>query len=227
MLGLLAATLYLLTLSNDPSADSLIFALDIESGEMSRLLDPTHLALHPLGLGFYRLWQIFGWEYGAWRPSQVVNALAGAAAVALLFAIALVLTRSRAIALVVALGFAFSGGPWLLSVEAEYVTPALAVVLFLLALVLRLEKEPSLHIHYKDSILFALATLLATLFYANSLFVLVPVVSFGYWLLAHSPRPTRIRHILVYLGAVVACFCPYWPWRSLALVWPAATCLRW
>ena len=110
VLFILVLAIYLLTLSNEPAADGLIFALDIESGEIGRLLDPTHLLLHPIGLGFYRLWQTLGCTGGAWRPSQALNALWGSMAVLALFAIALRMKASRVTAFIAALGFAFSGG---------------------------------------------------------------------------------------------------------------------
>jgi hypothetical protein len=202
---ILVLIIYLLTLSNEPAADGLIFAMDIESGEFGRLLDPTHLLLHPMGLGFYRLWQTLGWSPGAWRPSQALNALWGSLAVVVLYAIALRVKASRMTAVIVALGFAFSGGMWLLSVHAEYVTPALAVCLVILWVVIGIDLSEKNH--KLESIFLAILTLIAVLFYANSVF-LVPVVLAGYGLKEGVSKDRRLRHILVYLTTLFIVFLP-------------------
>ena len=205
VLFILVLAIYLLTLSNEPAADGLIFALDIESGQIGRLLDPTHLLLHPMGLGFYRLWQTFGWPAGAWRPSQALNALWGSMAVLALFAIALRMKASRVTAFIAALGFAFSGGMWLLSVHAEYVTPALAVCLLILWVVIGIDLSKKNHAF--ESVLLAFLTLIAVLFYANSVF-LVPVVLAGYFLQEGVSLERCVRHTLVYLAALFIVFLP-------------------
>jgi hypothetical protein len=205
VLFILVLAIYLLTLSNEPAADGLIFALDIESGEIGRLVDPTHLLLHPMGLGFYRLWQTFGWSAGAWQPSQVLNALWGSMAVLALFAITLRMKASRVTAFIIALGFAFSGGMWLLSIHAENVTPALAICLFILWIVIGLDL--SKNNHTLESNFLAILTLIAVLFYANSVF-LVPVVLAGYFLQEGVSLERRVRHMLVYLAALFIVLLP-------------------
>jgi hypothetical protein len=54
--------LYLGTLSNHYTGDSVEYALAIESANPSLLLDPYHPLLHPAGLLFYRAWQLAGWS---------------------------------------------------------------------------------------------------------------------------------------------------------------------
>ena len=49
LIGILAFLLYLATLSRDYSADSLLFAIAVESGRWQDLVDPYHVLLHPLG----------------------------------------------------------------------------------------------------------------------------------------------------------------------------------
>ena len=60
-MALLALLLYSVTLSRHYTADSLLYALAIEGGDLGALIDPTHLLLHPLGLLWFRLWQAMGW----------------------------------------------------------------------------------------------------------------------------------------------------------------------
>jgi hypothetical protein len=195
-LGLLAGLIYLLTLSSSPSADSLLYVMDIESGDPNRLLVPKHILLHPLGLAFYRLWQGLGWKEGAWLPSQVLNAFGGAVSVVLLFSIVLRLTYSRRVAIIAALGLSISGSMWLLSVDAEFVTIPLAASMLVLGGMFTLNSLRDGW--YGDSIALAFLTFLAFLTYSNSLFLII-VVGVRYWLIENSSKAVRIRHYLVYL----------------------------
>jgi hypothetical protein len=136
VLGVAALILYLGTLSRQPSADSLLFALAVESGDPHRLVNLRHPLLHPLGWAFVELWRMLGWQGRALLPLQVLNALGGAAAVALVHHIAARLTASLQIATAVAAGFAFSGAAWLLGTEAEFVTVPLAASLLVLDVLL-------------------------------------------------------------------------------------------
>jgi hypothetical protein len=172
----LTLLLYLLTLSRHYSADSVIYALQIESGQLGQILDPTHLLLQPVAYGWYRLWQGLGWQGESLFPLQVLNALAGAVSVGILYAIGRRLTGSTAIGAVVAAGFAVSGGLWLLSVEAEFVTVPLISALLVLWLVLappqRLTARPSAYACVLGGMIG-----LAIFFYLNSaLLILVAAV---------------------------------------------------
>lgn len=174
--------------------------MDIESGEPARLFDPTHLLLHPLGSGIYFLWGKLGWQGGALRPSQVLNALGGVAAVGLMMAISHHLTRSRLLAIMVAAGFALSGGIWLLSVDAEYVTIPLAMSLLVLWGVLKLDS--SAVSRPVSAILLALATWLAILTYASSV-ILIAVVVVGFIAQREASSAIRARQLILYLGIIV------------------------
>ena len=140
-IGLAALALYLATLSRAHTGDSLDFASAVEAGSGSALIDPSHLLLAPLGFGFYRLWQAFGWAGGAMLPLQVLNALGGALAVGLMAHIAGRLARSDRAGVIIAAGFAVSFGVWLLSTQAEFVTIPLAAGLAVLGPMLAVAEE--------------------------------------------------------------------------------------
>jgi len=141
LLGGAALALYAATLSRHPSADSLEFALAVESGDPRQLLNLHHPLLHPLGWGFVEVWRVLGWTGGALLPLQLLNALGGGVAAAFLAHLASRLTGSARIGCMVAAGFAVSGAMWLLSTEAEFVTPPLAVNLGLLDLLITAAPE--------------------------------------------------------------------------------------
>lgn len=197
--------LYTSTLSRHYSADSLLYALVIESDRSDLLVDPTHLLLHPLGWFWYRMWILLGWSSGSLLPLQVLNVLGGASSVGLLYAIARRLSKVQDIAILTAAGFALSGGMWLLSVEAEFVTIPLAFSLLVLWLVLtppsRIVKRPSY------AVLLGLATVLAILSYLTSLF-LVLVVLLGLALQPVYSPPLRRRQLMLFIGIVLLVLLP-------------------
>jgi hypothetical protein len=173
LVGTVACLLYLATLSNFYTGDSIEYALAVESADPTLLLDPYHPLLHPVGLLFYRLWQLAGWTGRALLPLQVFNALAGGICAGLLAGIAGVLSRSAGIAAAAGLGFAVSGGVWMLSVEAEFVTLPLALMLAVLWAVLVVSPAGAARGRYP--ILLGIASAAAVAAYVNSA-LLVPVV---------------------------------------------------
>ena len=180
--------LYLATLSRHYSADSLLLALQIEGGNLSRFLDPTHVLLQPVGYAWFQLWRFAGWSHGSIVPLQVVNALGGAVCVGLLYGIMRPLTGSRRIPCLASAGFAVSGGLWLLSVEAEFVTIGLAPSLFVLWLLLsppeRLRSQPWYGLALGAAVSLAILTYLSSA-------ILIPVVAAGLLLqtLSSGKRP--------------------------------------
>jgi hypothetical protein len=110
VLAALAALLYGLSLSRHYTADSIISAL-INEGDNRQGL---------------------GWSERSLLPLQMLNGVAGAICVGLMWGLANKLSRSPLAATIIAAGFALSGGLWLLSVEAEFVTIALALQLLAL-----------------------------------------------------------------------------------------------
>lgn len=140
-LGAGACLLYLATLSRQPAADSLLFALAVESGDPRHLIRLRHPLLHPLGWAFVETWRALGWDGRALLPLQTFNAVGGGALVALLYTIAWRLTRSSSAAALAAGGFAVSGATWLLSTDAEFVTVPLAINLAVLAVILNADRR--------------------------------------------------------------------------------------
>lgn len=200
-----AALLYLATLSRHFTGDSIEYALAIELGDPAWLLDPYHPLLHPLGLLVFRLWQALGWTGRALLPLQVLNALAGALCAGLLADSARRLTRSGWLALLAGLGFAFSGGLWMLSVEAEFVTPALAAALLVLWALSA--ASPRRAATASTAVLLALLTAVAFWSYASAA-VLVPVVAVGILADGRLSKPTRRRQLLLYAAALLAIVVP-------------------
>ena len=132
-----ALALYLPTLSHHYSADSLLYASAIESGSWRALVHPRHPLLRPVAWLWFRWWQLLGWHGAAMVPLQTLNAVGGALCVGLVMALSARMTGSLGGATLAATGFAVSGGVWLLSTEAEFVTVPLAVELLVLAWILR------------------------------------------------------------------------------------------
>lgn len=198
ILACAAALLYCLTLSRHHTADSLLYALAIEGGELQALVDPTHLFLHPLGLLWYRAWQAVGWTGRSLMPLQVFNALAGAICVGLLWAVARALSRSAIISTIIALGFAISGGLWLLSVEAEFVTFPLAMQLLTLWWILGAWQRYSGRTWY--AITLGLLVTLAIFVYATSVFLILVVLA-GFFT-AELDSNTRRRQIFAFFLAI-------------------------
>jgi hypothetical protein len=195
----LSGLLYLATLSRHYTGDSIAYALAIELGDPASLLDPYHPLLHPLGLAFYRLWQLAGWEGQSLLPLQVLNALAGAVCAGLVAALAGGLSSAAALAALAGLGFAVSGGAWMLSVEAEFVAPPLALLLLVLWALLAAPARLAGRASY--AVLLGLATVVAFLGYASSA-LLVVVVPAGLLLDGRLARARRRRQVLIYLAAV-------------------------
>lgn len=197
--------LYVATLSRYYTGDSIGYALAIEAGVPAYLLDPYHPLLHPLGWLFVQAWRLAGWTGRALLPLQVLNALGGALAAGLITSMARHLSRSIGMAIAIGIGFAVSGGIWLLSVEAEFVTIPLATTLLVLWGLLAVSPGQWQHAGYP--ILLGLGTTLAILSYLTGAF-LVPVVLAGLWLDDQLAGPRWRRHALRYVGTVAATTLP-------------------
>jgi hypothetical protein len=203
--GAAACLLYLGTLSNHTSGDSIEYALAIESAKPALLLDPYHPLLHPAGLLFFRLWQLAGWAGRALLPLQVLNALAGGVCAGLVTAIARVLSKSRGLAAAAGLGFAVSGGTWMLSVEAEFVTPPLALALGVVWGVLSVAGVTAARGRYP--ILMGAATAVAVAGYASNL-LLAPVVLVGLLADDRLAPALRRRHSRIYVAILMLLLVP-------------------
>lgn len=195
-----ALLLYLATLSHHYTGDSIGYALTIEAGEPAYLLDPYHPLLHPLGWLFVQLWRLAGWTGRALLPLQVLNALGGALSAGLMASMAWQLSRSAGTAVAMGMGFAVSGGIWMLSVDAEFVTIPLAATLLVLWGLLAVPARRRQWAGY--AVLLGLGTTLAILTYLTGAF-LVPVVLAGLWL-DEWPGTSDWRRQAIRYGVTVA-----------------------
>lgn len=198
--GVGAATLYLATLSRWYSADSLWFALALDSPDPNERIDPYHLLLHPLSWLWVELWRAFGWTGFSIHALQALNALAGAVCVALVCSIAARASGSRAAAALVAAGCAVSGGLWLLSTEAEDVTLGMAAHLAAARWILGL--QPGGDARAWTSWALGAAIGAATLSYASCA-LLLGVAVLAHWQ-GRNSRPTWLRS-LVWMGVGFVC----------------------
>lgn len=198
--GVSAAALYLATLSRWYSADSLWFALALDTSSPRGLIRPKHLLLHPVCWLWVELWRALGWGGFSIHALQALNALAGAICVALVCSIAGRASGSRAAAALVAAGCAVSGGLWLLSTEAEDVTlgmvPHLAAARWILGL------PPGGNARAWPSWALGAAIGAAALTYASGA-LLFGVAVLAYWQGRHI-RPTWLRS-LAWMCAGFAC----------------------
>ena len=131
------------------------------------------------------------------------------------------LSRSTQAAMLVALGFAVSGGMWLLSVEAEFVTVPLALQLLALWWILGMAAEQRGRTWYAVSL--GVIVAVAIFGYLTSVFlIVVGVVGFVTGSLA--PR-TKLRQIGVFMAVVLLLVIPVfwlamdaWLGRNLSLL---------
>jgi len=199
LLALTVLLLYLLTLSRHWTADSLLFALYIDSSDPSLCIDTYHLLVHPAALLFVRLCTLLGYSGLSIVPLQALNALGGAVCVALFASIVHHSTGSARITSLTSAGLAVSGAMWLLSTDAEFVTLPLAVHLWVLWLLWTTPDDSVKRPVY--GLLLGLAILLATLSYLTGLF-LWPIALISIAARQDLPRDTR-RRLLAVVSAVV------------------------
>ncbi len=176
---------YLFTLSDHYSPDSMAFALLVtkDEGGQPLFFQAEHLFYPAIGWVWYRIWHLFGYNEGALRPLQVLNALFGAGGAALFFlTLRHLLGKTRNgtfISLTVALGLAFSYGYWYHSTGAEDQIIANAFVLasfFVLAIMWTREKSaPYL------ALVLGMTSGLAILFHATHV-LFIPALIYGIWL---------------------------------------------
>lgn len=214
--AVLTLVLYLLTLSRNPSGDSLGIALGIWWERY--LFDPTHLLVHPVGWLFYQPWRLAGWTEGPLLPGQVLNAAGGALGAALVAATAGRLTGSRSLAMLAGLGYALSGGAWLLSSDGEYATLPLALALLVLWALLAAPARWAGRPRY--AVLLALGTGLA-IFGALTGALLVPAVLAGLLLDRRIDGPGRHRQALRYLAVLLLAVLP--AYAATLLIWGGAS----
>ena len=188
----------------------MLYALTIEAGDLRLLIDPTRLLLHPLALQWFRIWQLFGWTGRSLIPLQILNALAGAACVGLTWSLAFALSRSFRAAAVIALGFTLSGGLWLLSVEAEFVTVPFALQILALWCILVAAPEQLGKPWY--ALLLGVITSVAVFGYLTSAFLIL-VVLVGFWTSDLTSR-VKLRQFTIFLASLMLIIIPVF-WAAL------------
>lgn len=128
-LGVGLFVVYLLTLSNDPLWDSIIYAYAWENNVWQEILHPHHLLGPITGWLLYRGLVLLGYFGRAIWPMAVASAFFGGLASTMLFLSLWELTRHLYVALVSALLFAVSVVMWRFSVEAGVYAMATCVLL--------------------------------------------------------------------------------------------------
>ncbi len=193
---LVVFVLYLFTLSDHYSPDSMAFALMVTRNEVSQPLffQAEHLFYPAIGWAWYEMWRFFGYGEGALRPLEILNALFGACGAALFFLVLrLLLGKIRSgtlISLASALGLAFSYAYWFHSTGAEdqiIANTFVVVSLLVLAVMWTREKDTP----YLGTIL-GITSGLSILFHATHVLFL-PALIYG---LGHVR--SRWRDILVW-----------------------------
>jgi hypothetical protein len=199
----IAFGVYAATLTQNWTGDSIRFAQVVESPEVREILAPHRMLIHPIGLGFFRLWQLSGWPGSALLPLQVITALAGAVSVGLIYLLARHLTCSSVLAALVSAGFAVSAGTWLFSTEAELIMVPVAINLAILCRLLTPHpKDAARPLH---AMTVGLSTGLSTLTWLTGI-LLVPVALICVWLaegVCWGARARRAALLVASVGVVV------------------------
>lgn len=140
---LLAAALYLLTLTDVHTFDALSYILDVDRKPWPELFHPHHLAYGPFGALIRGLAVSLGWAGSAERLLQAANALAGGLGVGLFAALLGRVTGRRLPAALGALLLGASYAYWYYAVEVEVYTIAALFLIAGLALMLALARRPT------------------------------------------------------------------------------------
>ncbi|BBY63353.1 hypothetical protein [Mycolicibacterium helvum] len=186
--------LYVCTLSRTYFGDGLQFALLIENGDLESILAPNHMLYPLIGLGFYRAWQIVGWDGGALLPLQVLSAVGGAGSAGMMYLIGVKITRSQIQSAWVAAIFAVSAGVWVYSTDAESVTlPLLFSLLLLYAIVA--DRDPA---RLTSPLILGALVFLSLATYETGILLVVPVLA-GYLLATEMTWRLRARQSLLFI----------------------------
>ncbi len=189
----LSFLIFLLTRAGFHTFDGIAYVRDMGK-PLSALVLPHHLIYEPTVLGFYKIWQAFGWTGEADAPAQVLSSLAGAGGLALFYKLTWMWTSSRPAALLSTLALAFSYGYWFYSVEVDIYLPPLFFLLLAAWLFTRVVKASGgpVLMYY----LIGLAHAFAILIHQAALFI-VPAFLLGLWLIPRENRE-RLLHVVRY-----------------------------
>ncbi len=193
VVGAIAFILYTLTLSKQYFGDGIQFAIAIETNDLASILHPNHMLYTLIGLGFYRVWELFGWQNGALLPLQMLSALGGGLAVGLMYAIMTKLTESRKATLLTSFGFAVSVGIWRYSIDAESVTIPLAASLLLLYVLLSNRDSASM----KSAVMMGTLCFVSIVTYGTGVLLALPILV-GYFMDSNLTWRLRVRQASVF-----------------------------
>ena len=204
------AALYVATLSRWYSGDSLYFAWRVDSASLPDRIDAHHILLNPACWVWVELWKAAGWTGHSIIPLQVLNAIAGAAAVTFVFLIVARTSGALAAATLASAGSAVAGGLWLFSTEAEDATLGLAPHIAVLALLLQLDATK---VRPRTAAGMGVAIAAVALTYAVGIFLL-PVAALVVWQ-GRGANPSWRRSMTVLLGSCALGLLP----AVIAVVW--------
>ena len=205
----------LLTLSNQPSADSSFYAFQAEIFPSTHAINPYHVFIEPLNAIFYKLFLLFGWSGNVILPLQILNAIGGAFYIVLFYSIlnnilkTSISTTKKNVELIListTAAFGFSGSIWLLSTEAEFVLLPLVPSFFVIAVLIHYLQKGSIAL--KPVLSLALLTCVASLFYLTNIF-LIPVIVFGIFLINKQALTNRFKYSGIYFGIVLLILLPF------------------
>ena len=151
--------------------------------------------LYPfLGVSFYKIWKIFGWQKGGMFPLQVISAIFGAGGVIIFFFLVKTIFRSKGMSFIASIFLAFSYAYWYFSIEATNTIPSL---FFLFSAVLLLFRSP------EDDVL--KFPIYISIFHSMSMFIdvlsflTVPAMAYGIFLFTKGKKRRKIIRALIYL----------------------------
>lgn len=188
---------YLATRTQVHTFDALSYVLDVDRKPWQEVFHPHHLAYGLLGATLRGMLSAMGWQGSVMVPLQVVNALAGALGIALFFDLVRGVTRRLDLALCAALLLGGSYAYWYYAVEIEVYTIATVFLVLCLRLMIRLLKQPALHLW----VVLGSVQAMAVLFHQTNVLLCVPI---GVLLLYTAmkadgnPWPCFLRHSLAY-----------------------------
>ncbi|MGD8719404.1 MAG: glycosyltransferase family 39 protein, partial [Candidatus Zixiibacteriota bacterium] len=216
-LAVVAVTLYLTARNAFYNFDALYYAERVELGTADSLLHPAHLLYNPVCWLAYAVAGLFGYGGRALGPMHVVDAVAGAAAVALMFLLCRRTGATRAMAFLAAAFLATAADFWANAAGVEVYAPAAASALAALYVAARRpEPEP------KSAALGGVAFAAAALFHQLNL-LLFPAALL-YYLTAGGRRVTRVLAFVGGYAAVIAVAYVLMPVAFLKLTSFAAYC---
>lgn len=189
-------TTYILTLSNSHFADALSAASQVQYPGPP--ISGNHILFPFVPTLLHRALVHFGWTGSTLLTVQVFNALCGAIAVTMMYLVSLTITRNTRVSLWIAIGFGFSAGVWIYSVDAKNAVMPLAFGLFYLYILLQ-NRYPNRT--YTPLILSSICVV-AIAIYETGVF-LVAVTAIGFLLNPALNRRDRVKQLVIFTASTI------------------------